>query len=259
MSFQISRRKSMQTLGLATLAYSLPQLAQSNAGDQASDPGISEWLDRLYQNASRLRTSKISSLQWQEMMDAIYADVPLDQLRQRLDFVSLQRQLLDRIPPERGELFQLVQLPGSGGTTADGREPHRMLLTKVAYIKKGRSIPPHGHSNMTSAFLCISGEFAVKLYDKVEEQEEHVVLRQTVDEDSAGSGTWSSISDYRDNVHWLTAKTDDCFLFTSKLIGLEDGRKLDGRINVDVKRAVDLGSQTLRAPKITSKEAAEIY
>lgn len=84
-------------------------------------------------------------------------------------------------------------------------------------------------------------------------------LRQTVNESRAGAGTWSSIFDYRNNVHWLTANIDDCFLFTSKLIRVERKRELNGRINVDVHRAVQLGKSTIRTPKITSREAAEIY
>ncbi len=255
----MNRRRSLQTLGLASLAFALPGSSQLWGNEATSPEAMSQWLDRLYINAGQLRSRKISSLAWQETMDAIYADAQIASLKQRLNFDTLRKEILERIPADRGELFHRVELPGSSDGTINGREPHRVLITKVAHIKKGRSIPPHGHSNMASAFLCISGEFAVKQYDKLEDQENHMVLRQTVDEKSAGVGTWSSISDYRNNVHWLTAKTDDCFLFTSKLIGVEEGRQLNGRINVDVFRAESLGSQTLRAPKITHQEAAELY
>lgn len=192
-------------------------------------------------------------------MDVLYGDVSVPALRQRLDFKALQNEILRSIDPERGELFRRVILPGSNDAKVDGKEPHRALITKVAHIKKGRSIPPHGHSNMASAFLCISGEFSVRQYDKLEETEDEMVLRQTVDESAAGVGTWSSISDYRNNVHWLTANTDDCYLFTSKLIGVEKGRPLHGRINVDVREAESLGKATLRAPKISHSQAAERY
>ena len=255
MKVVLNRRKSLQALGLATLALAMPRFGQATE----TDVDLTGWLDDLYGNAAKLKRREISSLQWQEMMDEIYRDVPLQSLQQRLDFPTLRKQLLDQIGSERSELFHRIELPGSEVGTSQSGKPQRVLITKVAHIKNGRSIPPHGHSNMVSAFLCISGEFAVKQYDKVEEQENHMVLRQTMDEDRAGVGTWSSISDYRDNVHWLTAKTDDCFLFTCKLIGVEEGRKLNGRINVDVHRAESLGSQTLRAPKITSAEAAELY
>lgn len=255
MNVVLNRRQSLQTLGLATLALAMPRFGHATEADAK----LTDWLDGLYRNAAKLKHREISGLQWQEVMDELYRDVPLLSLQKRLDFPTLQQQIIDQIGSERSELFHRVILPGSEVGTSESGEPQRVLITKVAYVKQGRSIPPHGHSNMTSAFLCMSGEFAVRQYDKIEEQENHMVLRQTMDENQAGAGTWSSISDYRDNVHWLTAKTDDCFLFTCKLIALEKGRKLNGRINVDVHRAEQLGSQTIRAPKITAAEAAQLY
>jgi len=230
---------------------------RSIAGEKAGD--VDTWLGHLHDNASRLKTGSISSLQWQEAMDVIYRDTPLTSLKRHLNFRQLSDKIIAEIPESRGERFHRVDLLESRKRKLDGPEPRRALITKVAHIKKGRSVPPHGHSNMASAFLCISGEFAVRQYDKIEDQAEHLIVRQTVDDSSAGIGTWSSISDYRNNIHWLTAKTDDCFLFTSKLIGLETGRPLNGRINIDVRRAEELGSNTLRASKITSREAADLY
>ena len=253
----INRRQSLQSLAIASLAYSISDFAI--AEEVPTSVNTEDWLKRLYKNAYQLGNKKISSLRWQEAMDVLYGDVSIPELKQRLSFESLQREILDLIGPDRGELFHRVDLQGGGKEGPNVKEEYQSLIVKIAHVKKGRSIPPHGHSNMTSAFLCISGEFAVRQYDKIEDNENDMVLRQTVDESDAGVGTWSSISDYRNNVHWLTAKTDDCYLFTTKLIGVEAGRPLNGRINVDVKRGESLGSDTLRAPKITSREAAERY
>ena len=254
---RINRRQSLQSLAMVGLACSFSDFAFADKLPPSLK--IEDWLDRLYENAQQLGDKKISGLRWQEAMEVLYGEVPIPELKHRLDFASLQKQILDSIGPERGELFRRIDLQGDVEEGADDQENHRSLIIKVAHIKKGRSIPPHGHSNMASAFLCISGEFAVRQYDKIEDSEDNMVLRQTVDDSAAGVGTWSSISDYRNNVHWLTANTDDCYLFTSKLIGLETGRPLHGRINVDVKRAESLGSDTIRAPKISFKEAAERY
>ncbi|MCA9158090.1 MAG: hypothetical protein KDA72_07175, partial [Planctomycetales bacterium] len=126
-------------------------------------------------------------------------------------------------------------------------------------VRKGYSVPPHGHSNMVSAFLCLSGEFDVRLYDRLEEREGSMVVRSTVHQPAAGPGTWSSISDYRDNVHWLTAKSDDCYLFTCKMLSVEQGLPLHGRINIDLKNSKKLNSMTYLAPKITAAEASRLY
>ncbi len=252
-------RSAIRTMGVCALAMGIRQAtAAPDPVDSKKD--VSEWLDRLYSNAASLRRGSISGLKWQETMDLLYGSVPLDALRERLDFTALQQHIIDSIPSDRGELFHRVLLPGSSqANTAAGREPHRVLITKVAHVKKGRSVPPHGHSNMASAFLCLSGNFEVRMFDKLETRSDHLVVRQTQHHHKAGPGTWSSISDYRDNVHWLTAQTDDCFLFTCKLINLEAERPLQGRINIDLLDGQQIGSATWIAPKITSARAAELY
>jgi hypothetical protein len=256
---RVSRRKALQSLGIAALAASLGRLGSAEDAP-ASQQTLNGWLDRLYANAARLRDREISGLQWQEAMDGIFVRTPMQPLHQRLEFPALCRRIQSLIRDDQPEYFHRIELPGSEGSVVEGApEPHRVLITKVAHVRKGHAVPPHGHSNMVSAFLCLSGEFEVRLYDRLEEGEEHMVVRQSTHQLAAGRGTWSSISDYRDNVHWLKAKTDDCFLFTTKMLNLEPGRSLHGRINVDLLRAASLGSDTWRAPKITAAEAREIY
>ena len=73
-----------------------------------------------------------------------------------------------------------------------------------------------------------------------------------------GPGAWSSISDVRNNVHWLTAKTDDAFLFTTKLIELDDDKIFHGRVNIDVHAATRGAGGLLRARRFRTS-AAELY
>ncbi|MFT7631194.1 MAG: hypothetical protein ACI87E_002230 [Mariniblastus sp.] len=257
---QLTRRKMINVLGFSALGVSMCGLGCSTEVGPTKANEISDWLARLSKDSIQLGEQKISGLQWQEAIDVIYGSAPLGLLKDRLGFEALSATLIEEIPADRSELFHRVLLPEvSDSKMASGREPHRALITKVAHIKKGKSIPPHGHSNMVSAFLCLSGEFEVRQYDRLEDQEGHMIVRQSAYDRRAGKGTWSSISDYRNNVHWLTAKTDDCFLFTSKIINLEHDRPLKGRVNIDLHRAQTLGTDTFRAPKITSKEAAQIY
>jgi hypothetical protein len=257
-----TRRAALESLSLAALSLSFANLSPA-FGAESQSPDLlflDRWLRRLQDNASRLAQRQISGLRWQEQMDAIYTKTPIAALKTQLNFDRLRLKILDQMGSDRGEWFHRVELPGGSAKLPFGsREPHRVLITKVAHVRKGRSIPPHGHSNMASAFLCLSGEFSVRQYDRLEDQQDHMIVRQTRDEAGAGVGTWSSISDYRNNVHWLTANSDDCFLFTTKMIHLESDRPLVGRINIDVLRAESLGRETLKAPKISASDAAERY
>jgi len=255
----LARRSLVKSLGMAALGTTVMRLARGDDQPPATAADIDGWLRSLTANALQLREREISALQWQEAMDRIFAAVPLEGLKGRVAFADLAPKIIGQLADERPEIFHRIDLPGSVPDAAGGKEPERVLITKLAHVRKGRSVPPHGHSNMVSAFLCLSGEFDVRQYDRLEEQEDHMVVRESVHQRAAGPGTWSSVSDYRDNVHWLTAKTDDCFLFTTKPLQIEEGRVLKGRINLDVRRGRPLGTGTFKAAKITAAEAAELY
>ena len=159
----------------------------------------------------------------------------------------------------RGEVFTDVWF--DGGPPRPGGDPRLTAITKMATIRKGASIPPHGHGNMVSAFLQLSGEFHVRQYDKLATDAESMTIRRTVDA-TTGAGGWSGISDVKNNLHWLTAKSDDCLLFTVKLIALDPDVPLRGRINVDARRSVPVtghGPGAVRVPRISHREAAELY
>lgn len=255
-----TRRDALKSLGISALGLSFARLGAAHAEEVLPAGDLAGWIQSLYKNEAELGRRRISPLQWQEMMDQIYRSTPLAQLKRHLDFPTLSKAILEKMPADRHELFHTIELGApSPETPAVKAEPHGDLIVKVAHIRKGHSVPPHGHSNMVSAFLCLSGEFDVRLYDRLDNREQALVVRDTVHQSNAGPGTWSSVSDYRDNVHWLTAKTDDCFLFTVKMLSVEKGLPLNGRINIDVRRAKQLGANTLLAPKITSNEARELY
>lgn len=253
------RREAIRIGAGSLLSVSLlNHLAGTGSASAAVEDKLETWKLRLASAASELGRGEISGLQWQEQMDKIYGDTPIPDLLQMIRFDDLKTTMLKTDLNGRGELFLDIPIPGV--VDAAGRpEPDRVLISKLAYVEKGRHIPPHGHGNMTSAFLCVSGEFDVQLFDRLEETENEMVVRRTVDQKKAGVGSWSSISDYRNNVHWLTARSDNCFLFTCKLIRLEENRQFNGRINIDMRTARTVGSETWRARKISFRESSEMY
>jgi len=64
--------------------------------------------------------------------------------------------------------------------------------------------------------------------------------------------------DDRNNVHWLKAMSDDCWLFTIKMYRLDETVEYCARINLDVERATASGG-ALITPVITPQEATERY
>jgi hypothetical protein len=258
---QFSRRSALKSLGASALGIALAQVGLANDDPSTvTAEDLNSWIRQLNDNALQLRKREINPLLWQEGMDKIYQSTPLEKLKQHLNFPVLSKSILEKMPADRGEFFQTIELNAPGKEVPPGGpEPRQVLIAKIARVRKGFSVPPHGHSNMVSAFLCLSGEFDVRLFDRLEDRKEAMVVRSTIHNQTAGAGTWSSISDYRDNVHWLTAKTDDCYLFTCKMLNVEEGLPLNGRINIDLKQAKKLNSTTFVAPKITAEEARKLY
>ena len=255
----VSRREIIKIGAGSLLAASfLNHAAEIGCAMGPLEDKLESWKKRLGEVSSQLGKGQISGLQWQEEMDRIYGDTPINDLLKMIQFDDLKETILKQDLKGRGEHFLDIAIPGVADAVTD-REPDQVLISKLAYVQKGRNIPPHGHGNMVSAFLCVAGDFRVQLFDKIEDNENEMVVRQTLDEKHAAVGTWSSISDYKSNVHWLTANSDNCFLFTCKLIRIEPNRKLNGRINIDLRNPQVLGSDTYRAKKISFREAAEIY
>ena len=79
-------------------------------------------------------------------------------------------------------------------------------------MRRDRAIIPHGHKNMVSCHYVLKGEFRLKQYDKVDETDNHMIIAPTIDE-VARVGSHSSISDEKNNVHWLRATTETAFTF----------------------------------------------
>ena len=132
------------------------------------------------------------------------------------------------------------------------------VVTKLAGVRRGKNVPPHGHENMTSAFLVLHGEFDLRQYDKLKTNAGSLVIRQSRDE-RQGPGAWSSTSETLRNLHWLHAQSGDAFFFSTKLVHIVAAAPMKGRVNVDLRDAVDLGAGVLEAPIISGRRAHEIY
>lgn len=106
----LSRRRLLQSLGVSALAFAMPSLARSCDGAPPEADAFNLWNDRFRRNAESLAYRKISPLQWQEVMDQLYGDAPLAELKQLLTFDQLRQRILEKMPADRHEFFQTVHL-----------------------------------------------------------------------------------------------------------------------------------------------------
>ncbi|MDE2508567.1 MAG: hypothetical protein KGM43_15255, partial [Planctomycetota bacterium] len=139
-----------------------------------------------------------------------------------------------------------------------GLQTNLVFGRQIFAMKRGRSVVPHGHDNMSTGFLVLNGTLRGRHFDRLEDNKDHYIVRPTIDR-SFKPGECSSISDHKDNVHWFTAESEYAFIFNIHVIGTDPGHvKKPGRVYVDP-LGEKLAGGLYKAPKITYGRANELY
>ena len=117
---------------------------------------------------------------------------------------------------------------------------------------------PHGHNNMATAFLILKGEFRGRHYDRVEDEDQHIIIKPTIDRKFV-AGQYSTVTDLKDNVHWFKSVSEPAFIFNIHALNVNPGsQKRTGRVYVDP-QGEKLQGGLVRAKRINHKEAHELY
>jgi hypothetical protein len=212
----------------------------------SNDSLIGEWAKDLNRLGEDLLSGRISPEKWQRLMDSKYKEVSLKELAAAVDLDRLSREMSYG---ERGEKFVTVEFP----TTSENWR----IITKVAGVRQDHAIFPHDHRNMVSAFLILEGEFRTRLYNKLEESSDSMIVEPTVD-DISRPGAWSSISDTRNNVHWLESPSCESFLFSIKIASIDPEIQTEDMIPIDP-NGKDLGDGRVLVRKISRREARDRF
>ena len=129
---------------------------------------------------------------------------------------------------------------------------------QIFALKRKRSVVPHGHNNMATAFLILDGNLRGRHYDRLEDRKDEFLIRPTIDR-KFRQGEHSSISDYKDNIHWFEAQSDQAFIFNIHVLDVSPGsKKPTGRVYLDPNGKKQKGGLIL-APKLGYKEAHKLY
>jgi hypothetical protein len=249
MEVSMNRRELSRSLISSIASYALLQsIFQREAFADSVKPVTDRWLRGLYELSRDLRTSAITPGEWQKKVNELFNQISLEDLLTHIDF---------------DKLVQGFEYPDLGVSTKDPELPRLAGLpeklgfqVRVFGMKKDRAIIPHGHRNMVSCHYVLKGEFWLRQYNRIADDDTHMIIEQTVDE-VARVGSHSSISDERNNVHWLIARTDTAFTYDVIIGGL--GAKKTEINNVDLDLAEKIGGNQLSVRKITVDEALKKY
>jgi hypothetical protein len=245
----LNRRELLKSLAGSVASYALFRtLFTRDVFADAIKPVTSLWLKGLHEMSMDLQQGKITPGQWQAKIDELFDRVEVGELLARIDFDRLVQGFEY---PDLGVNTKWVKFPELEGL------PEKLAFhSKIFGMRRDRAIIPHGHHNMVSCHYVLKGELWLRHYDKVEEDATHMVIEPTIDQ-RAPVGSHSSVSDEKNNIHWLRATTETAFTYDVLLVDL-NGKKWEVD-NIDPHSAEKLAGGRLRARKLDLDEALAKY
>jgi hypothetical protein len=251
MTLATRRAFTGQLLG-SLAAYGLIEtLFRRDAFADGVKPVIHQWMRDLHALTKDLKADKkLKDTEFQAKLEELYRRVDLPELLKLLDMDRVAR--TTRLP-ERGAANLGIDLGKVEGL------PKQLYFGKQIFcMKKGRSVVPHGHSNMCTGFIILRGDFEGKHYDRVEDHTDHYLIKPTLDR-VFKPGEFSTVSDHKDNVHWFKAIGDTGFIFNIHVIGYDPTIKAaSGRLYLDPDGEKTRGDLIV-AKKMTSEECHKKY
>ena len=213
-------------------------------------PLAAKWLVELEEFTESLRGRKLSQVEWQKKIEELFQRVEMGDLLRSIDYAKLTKAPLF---PEDHESALELEFPNVEGL------PEELAYTPMFIaFRKGRAIVPHGHHNMVSMHMVLDGQVHARHYDKRGADDKFLIIEPTLDKTFA-RGDLSTVSDERNNIHWFKALTDSVFMFNVAVFGIDGTRNFTGRDYLDPLGGEKLGDGTLRAARLTDKEAFKLY
>jgi hypothetical protein len=248
---QVSRREfTQQALG-SLLTFSLiDTLFQRDAFAESVKPITVKWLADVNQLGLDLKDEKLKQLEWQKKIKELFGQVDLPELLQLVDFDKLTRNV---DPPDHGARSLSFNFQKIDGV------PTKLVFGKQIFaLRKGRSVVPHGHNNMATAFLVLKGDFQGRHYDRLEDLPEHMIIRPTIDE-KFGPGGCSTVSDFKDNVHWFQSQSEPAYIFNIHVNNINPKAvEATGRVYLDP-NGEKLSDGRIKARLINYDESNKLY
>lgn len=248
---QISRRSMCrQTLGSVLTASLLQTLYEAQAFGESVRPLISRWVADLDALGRELKEQRLGQIDWQHKVEELFSVVDLPDLLAAVDFEKLTK---DVKVPDSGARSMGFQFPEIEGI------PRKLIFGKQIFaVKKDRSVVPHGHNNMATAFLVLGGDLHGRHYDRIEDRKDEFIIRPTIDRNFT-VGQYSTVSDYKDNIHWFRAVSDVAYIFNIHVLDTRiDSPVRTGRVYLNP-HGEKLKGGLIRAPRINYVESHKLF
>jgi hypothetical protein len=236
------REFTRQALRSLTAVALIEGLAAHRLFGADVNPIVDEWFKELHSISADVHDHKIKDVEFQKSLEALYQRVDLPALLKTLDFEKMAAGVNY---PAHGAVSLPVDFKNVHGL------PTKLVFGRQIFaLEKGRSVIPHGHNNMATGFLILNGTLRGRHWDRVEDQDDHYIIRPTIDH-SFSPGEFSTVSDHKDNVHWFTAESEHAFIFNIHVNETDPGNEnVPGRVYIDP-LGEKLSGGLVKAPKIS--------
>lgn len=248
----LTRRAFAESSLASLLGYAfLETVFQGQAFSAEMQLVARKWLADLQAMGKDLKDRKLTQPEWQKKVEELFTSVDVPEFLKFIDFEKLTAGVKYPTAGERSLRAKLPQVEGLPTSFVFGHQ--------VFALGKGRSVVPHGHNNMATAFLVLKGDFRGRLFDRLEDPDkDHMIIRPTID-DKFTVGQASTISDEKDNVHWFQAETEGSYIFNIHVNDVTPNfPRPTGRVYVDP-NGEKLSDGRIKARKIGSEEVYKLY
>jgi len=245
-----NRRDFSKSMLGSLLTYSLMEtLFAHDAFSKELQPITAQWLKELDELGKSVKGSQLKQTVWQDKIHELFAKADLPDLLQFIDFDKLTHNIKFK---ELGERAIRPQFP-----EVEGLPRNLVFGHQVFALQKDRSVVPHGHNNMATAFLVLKGDFHGRHYDRLEDTKEHMIVRPTIDKKFEVGG-YSTVSDHKDNVHWFQATSDTAFIFNIHVLNVDPKIKKSGRVYIDP-HGEKMSGGRIKARRLRAAEAFKLF
>jgi len=247
----LSRRTfGKQALGSLAVYSLLETLCTHDLFADEVKPITRKWLSDVNELSRQVRDQELRQVEWQQKVEELFAMVDLPDLLRLIDFDNLTKNVN---MADNGARSLRLRFPKVEGL------PREYVFGKQVFaLKKGRSVVPHGHNNMATAFLVLKGNLRGRHYDRLEDLDQHLIIKPTIDR-AFRPGDHSSVSEYKDNVHWFQALSEPAYIFNIHVFQVSPATGYrTGRVYVNP-NGEKLNGGRIRAPKLGYKECHRLF
>ena len=221
--------------------------------------------NQLMGEAVRLQSGQMSDEEFRKRLDAFYAALDPQTIKQDLDLPAKAKRL-DRPGGYKTDISSIgpaLQKPGRFDFWARrfALLRHIGVRCDVLILRHGERIPPHGHHRVVSGFYVLDGSVAIRHYDRAGETDTGLLVRKVLDT-TLGPGGFTTNSESYHNIHWLQGLAEKSFLFRVTVVDTPapQGTRVehsDSRLYIDPTGTPD-ASGLIHAPFVSEAQAKQL-